>query len=150
MIKDFRICGLIGLVWVQISEIWRYFAIVKPETVRYFSAISIDEMSHVDNVIVWGLWGTLLTFSSLVIYRLVRQRIGKGIKTVFMSTVLSWGHFFVLFWIGSANMGLAEWSFVAIPLSLSFIELLVLNLLVDRVWIGTVQSESFPKYDATA
>ena len=140
-IRSFWLCTAVGWIWIQVSETVRYFLIVKPEVKRFFSPLDPDKSGQTDVLIVWALWGTLLTINSAIVYRLFANEKGRGTKTILYSTLVSWSQFFVLFWIGGANMGLASWDFVAVPLLLSLIEILMLNALLQYLWLGEIQPE---------
>ena len=70
--------------------------------------------------VIWGLWDTLLTALCVFLFWMCASVFGNNSKAVLLSGFISWCFFFLLFWVGLANMNLATWSylFVVLPLAL--------------------------------
>jgi len=130
--KQFIIVTLITSLWVQASEIFRYFILVIPRVKTFWN--DLDTIAHMDIPIflIWGVWGTVLTGMVVYFFWLYAQVYGNNRKSIWISGILSWMFFFVLFWIGAANMGYSDWSILWITLPLSLIELIVAS------WIASL------------
>lgn len=55
-------------------------------------------------------------------------------KSIIISGIASWCFFFLLFWVGLANMGLTSWGFLIIVLSLALIESLVAVFIASKLY----------------
>ena len=60
-LKQFVVITLIVSIWVNISEVFRYFVFVMPSMRTYFAGrVGIAEMD-LSIFAIWGLWDTVLT-----------------------------------------------------------------------------------------
>lgn len=128
-VKRFIVVTLVVSVWVQISETVRYFVFVQNEMRSYFAKMNLENLQTADFLIVWIIWGAILTALTILFYRIYSLHFGSSIYAVFFSATVSWLFFFGLFWVGLANMGLSRWSFIPIPLFLSWLELLIATVI---------------------
>jgi hypothetical protein len=56
--------------------------------------------------------------------------------SILKAGTIPWVFFFMLFWVGLANMNLANWSFIPIPLLLAWIEMIIASyILYHRLFI---------------
>lgn len=133
-IKQFVIITLITSVWINLSEVFRYFVLVMPRVKSFFDdRLGVADM---DLVIfsVWGLWDTLLTAILAFFFWLFAKSFGNNQTTVFVSGTMVWLAVFVIFWIAAANMGLSDWSILLITLPLSWIEMIVGAWIVSMLY----------------
>lgn len=124
-LKRFVVVTLITSIWINISEIWRYFALVIPRVKTYWN--HQKGIASMDFTIfsIWGVWMIILSFTTVFVFWLYSKVFGNTVKSVFVSATLVWLLFFVLFWVGAANMGYSDWSILKITLPLSWIELII-------------------------
>jgi hypothetical protein len=116
---------LIVSIWVNISETARYFAFVKP--------MVQDALAMVPNVapmnwpifMRWGVWDTILVVMTMMFYWLFAKQFGFTKKSSLIAGTCNWFFFFVLFWFGLSNLGLAKIDLIAIALPLAWIECVV-------------------------
>ena len=135
--KTFTVITLITSIWIVLSETWRYFALVMPRVKAHWNGMAgIADMNPVI-FLIWGLWMIILSTMTVFICWLYQERFGNDNKTIIVAGTIVWLLFFVLFWIGTANMGFSTWSILWITLPLSWIELVV------ACWIA---SKLFKKY----
>lgn len=139
-LKPFILIVLITSVWINASEILRYFLFVMPMTKDYWRAShhAVAEM-NVMIFSIWGLWDTLLTGVLVFVVWLYSQVFGTSFKSILTSATLVWAAIFVIFWVASANMGLSDWQMLWIALPLSWIEMIVggwisTRLYNSRIW----------------
>ncbi|MEM9165104.1 MAG: hypothetical protein AAGC54_18805 [Cyanobacteria bacterium P01_F01_bin.4] len=83
---------------------------------------------------IWGLWDMLLTGLTVFMFWLFAQHYGNNLRSALIAGTVSWLFFFVLFWVGMVNMGLAEWSLLVLALSLSWVELVVASFIASRLY----------------
>jgi len=124
-VKQFFIITLITSIWINASEVFRYFVFVKPRVQAFFDhQPGIAEMD-IGIFAIWGVWDTLLTAVLVMTFWMVAQTFGNNGRSVFTGGTLVWATVFVIFWVATANMGLCNWSILLITLPLSWIEMIV-------------------------
>jgi uncharacterized protein (DUF486 family) len=80
---------------------------------------------------IWGIWDSILTGLTVFMYYLYSEKFGRSNSSILFSGTLSWGFFFVLYWIAMPNQSLASWSFVLIPLTWAWVELVVASYIAN-------------------
>jgi hypothetical protein len=113
---------LITSIWVNISEVFRYFVIVVPALKKYLAVLSDFAPVNWSVVLVWGVWDTILTAGIVFITWLCYKTYGKSTKSILTAGVVSWAMFFLLYWVGMANMNLTKVDLLAYTLPLSLLE----------------------------
>jgi hypothetical protein len=113
---------LLTSIWINISEVFRYFVIVMP-TMRKDLAV-VPNVAPMDWWVfsIWGVWDTILTASIVFITWLCLKTYGQSTKTIFIAGTTTWAMFFLLFWVGMVNMNLANPNLLFLTLPLSWIE----------------------------
>lgn len=129
--RSFIVIILITTVWVQISETLRYLLLVVP--LMQSNAAQIPETTTVI-LVIWFCWGLLLTALTVFQFWMFAQIFGNTTKTIFRSATVSWLFFFVLYWVGVANMGLADWSILWVVLPLSWLELFIATYIASKLY----------------
>ena len=140
-LKQFLIITLLVSIWINISEVFRYFVLVRPRTKAFFN--ERDGVAEMDFGIfsIWGFWDTLLTALVVLVFWLFAKSYGNNQKSIFIAGLIVWAAVFVIFWIATANMGLSNWSILLITLPLSLLEMLVGTWLASKLyatnkWVG--------------
>ncbi len=114
---------MITSIWIHISEVLRYFLFVIPKTKAYFpERMDVAEM-NIWIFAIWGLWDMLLTIMVVISCWACLQLFGHNRKSIGIASLFSWTFFFVLFWVGAANMGFTSWNTLCVTLPLSAIEM---------------------------
>jgi hypothetical protein len=133
-IKNFIIISLLVSIWVNVSEVFRYFVIVRAEMQSTLSMV--PNVASMDSTIfsIWGIWDTLLTMLTVFMYYLFSEKFGRNTASIIKSATIVWALAFVLLWAGIANMNLARWAFIPIPLSLALFELVVATFLANLLF----------------
>ncbi len=124
-------CVIVG-IWINASEIFRYFVFVMPMTRKTLAMVPDVAPMNLPVFVVWGLWDTLLVVMSVLLTWLYAQAFGASLRSAAIAGTLSWLFFFVLFWIAMLNMNLAEPATAAIALPLAWIELVIASILAMR------------------
>ncbi len=136
IIKDFIIITLLTSIWVNVSELVRYFGYVRPEMQEYFPFISnMGVIWDVQIIAVWAFFDTLLVALYVYLFWLCAQVFGNNRKSILISGFMSWCFFFVLFWVGSANMYLSNWSTLLVVLPLALLETLVASYIASKLYL---------------
>ena len=135
-IKDFIIITLLTSIWVNVSELIRYFGYVRPQMQDYLSTIpNMGAIWDIQIIAVWGFWDTLLTALYVFLFWLCAQVFGNNSKSILISGFMSWCFFFVLFWVGSANMYLASWNNLPVVLPMALLETLVASYIASKLYL---------------
>ncbi|PCH59695.1 MAG: hypothetical protein COC05_06325 [Gammaproteobacteria bacterium] len=132
--KDFIIVVLITSIWVNLSEVLRYFLVVRPKTITYLSMVPDISSINYKIAVIWGFLDMLLTCLYVFLFWLCAQTLGNNTKSVIISAVVAWCFFFVLFWVGMANMNLPGWAFLIVVLPLTLIETLVASFVASKIY----------------
>lgn len=125
---------LIVSIWINISEVFRYFVIVKPMLQKYLSILPGVVPMNWPIFASWGVWDTILTIVVVFVYWLVAQRFGNNLMSATLAATTSWTLFFLLFWLGMVNMGLASISIAVIVLPLALLEMVVACLISSKLY----------------
>ena len=118
----------LNFVWINLSEIVRYLWIVIPE-LQSTAGAQAGAMRPT-NIVVWGLWDTVLIVFATLFYALWLSHFGRNATQTLLAAVLLWAGVFGLLWIGVVNMGLAAWSLAVAALPLALMEQIVAAFLV--------------------
>ena len=133
--KDFVLVTIIVSLWVNASEVFRYFLFVRPEMHNYLSALPNVADMNWGIFAIWGLWDTLLSALYVFLFWLCAQVFGNNTNAIVISGFVSWCFFFVLFWVGMANMNLSSWSYLVIVLPLALLETLVAAYIASKLYL---------------
>jgi hypothetical protein len=133
--KQFILTILIVSIWINISEVFRYFVIVKPMMQEYLAMLPGAIPMNWIVFAIWGIWDTILTTLVVFIYWLVAQRFGNNLMSTVISATTSWALFFLLFWLGMVNMGLSSILIALIALPLSWLEMIVANWILSKLYV---------------
>jgi hypothetical protein len=124
--RAFVLTCVVTSLWVNASEVFRYFVFVMPMMRSALSA-AVPGVAPMDLPVflVWSAWDTVLVLVSVLFYWLYAQQFGANPKSVLVAGTLNWLFLFVLLWVGVMNMGLAQVSLLAIALPLAWLECVV-------------------------
>jgi len=123
--KQFVIITLITSIWINISEVVRYFVLIMPRVKSFFdNKTGVAEMNW-RIFTIWGFWDTLLTAVLVFVFWLYSKSYGFGTKSALISGTIVWSAVFVIFWVATANMGLSDWNILFIALPLSWVEMII-------------------------
>ncbi|MEM9487357.1 MAG: hypothetical protein AAGA83_27130 [Cyanobacteria bacterium P01_F01_bin.116] len=141
--KQFILITLIASLWINASEVLRYFAFVMPSLRQSLAAIEGVAPMNWGVFAIWGGWDTLLTGLVVFMVGLFAQLYGNTLRSALIAGKISWLFFFVLFWVGMVNMGLAEWSLAGLALLWSWFELVVASGIAVKLY-GQGAQKSMP------
>ncbi len=132
--KNFIIITLLTSIWINISEVFRYFVLVIPRVKLFFdNKPGVADMDF-GIFIIWGFWDILLTGALVFVFWLYAEIFGNSNRSVLISGTIVWLIVFVVFWVATANMGLSEWNILWITLPLSWLEMIVGTWLASKLY----------------
>lgn len=132
--KQFLIITLIVSIWINISEVFRYFVLVRPRTKAFFKERTDIAAMDFEIFSIWGFWDTLLTAILVLVFWLYAKSYGNNQKSILVAGTIVWAAVFVIFWVATANMGLSSWDILWITLPLSLLEMLVGTWLASKLY----------------
>lgn len=137
--RQFAIVVLIVSIWVNVSEVFRYFIIVMPETRDFLSVVPGVAPMNLSVFAIWGAWDMVLTASTVFMFWLTSQAFGNNYRSVVVAGTMSWVFFFVLFWVAMYNMALAHLSLALKALPLAWLELVIASYIASVLYRGAQQ-----------
>lgn len=120
----------INFIWVNASEVFRYFVFVMPMMRAAFPEMSGVAPMDWGVFLVWGAWDTVLVLAITGFVWLFIERFGAGLSQAVAAASLFWLAVFGILWVGLFNMGLAPWQVLAVALPLAWVEMAVAALIV--------------------
>jgi hypothetical protein len=120
-----------NIVWINLSEVFRYFALVMPMMRSSLSAVHNVAPMDVQVFAIWGVWDTILVFAVTGFVWLFLERFGYGRRNALIAGVLFWIAVFVILWLGLFNMNLATLSILAAALPLALVEIFIAAIITD-------------------
>ena len=122
-LRQFIIITLITSIWINCSEVFRYFVFVMPQMQAFFAQQNGVATMNGWIFLIWGFWDTLLTAALVFFTWLYTQQFGNQASSILKSATFVWASVFVIFWVAAANMGIAPWNILWITLPLSWLEM---------------------------
>lgn len=120
----------LNMIWINLSEVFRYFAFVMPMMRDAFPALPGVAPMNIPVFLVWGVWDTILVVSVGSIAWLSLSRFGIAPRVILLTATGIWAAIFVILWLGLFNMNLTTVSIVLVALPLAWIEMLVATVIV--------------------
>ena len=128
--KAFWLALGLNIIWINLSEVARYFGLVKPMLHDAFP--EADHIAAVTPAIFasWMIWDTILILAATGFFWIYLQQFGATIRNVVLGSICFTVPVFGLLWLGVVNMGLAPSSFLWAALPLAWIEQLIAAYIV--------------------
>ena len=124
------IAALANLVWINVSEVFRYFAFVMPMLREAFPSIADVAPMNVPVFLVWGVWDTILVAAVTGFAWLFLDRFGATLRNAVLFGTALWLSIFVILWLGLYNMNLATPRIALTALPLAWFEMVMAALIV--------------------
>ena len=128
--KAFLITFVANFIWINASEVFRYFVFIMPMMRDAFPQIHNIAPMDLTIFAIWGLWDLILIAFATFFHWLFLERFGASIKNTFLSGIVLWSGTFLILWLGIYNMNLANPKILLIALPLSLIELIFAAFIV--------------------
>ena len=113
---------LINFVWINLSEVVRYFLVVRPMLHAAFPGDAEVAPMSLGIFVVWGLWDLVLIAAATGFFWLWLERFGDGLRQIVYASAAFSLTVFGLLWLGVANMGLAPYTMIVVALPLAWAE----------------------------
>lgn len=128
----FKTGFLLNFIWINMSEVARYFLIVRPMLHQALAGQAGVAPMNLGIFALWGIWDLVLIASATGFYWLWLERFGDRARQILLASAAFTVTIFGLIWLGVANMGLAPYTMIAAALPLAWIEQAIACWLV--VW----------------
>ena len=129
--RVFWLTALVNAVWINASEVFRYFVFVMPMMREAFPQVEGIAPMNLPVFAIWGAWDTILVLAVTGFVFLFLDRFGNGLLQAIIAGSLIWTAIFVILWLGLFNMNIATGAILAIALPLSWLEMVVAALIVN-------------------
>jgi hypothetical protein len=116
---------LLTSIWINASEVFRYFVIVMPAMRKALSVVPNVAPMNWQVFTIWGIWDAVLTIVTVFVTWLCANVFGKTTTTIMIAGTTCWATFFLLFWLALVNMNLSNVSLLWFTLPLSWIEMTI-------------------------
>ncbi len=123
---------LLNMIWVNISEVFRYFVFIMDLMRNTFPQISDVAPMNLGIFAIWGIWDTILVLSVTGFSWLFLERFGYELRNAIIAGTLFWLSVFVILWLGLFNMNLATAEILLIALPLAWFEMVVAAIITHR------------------
>lgn len=133
--RPFLLAILANFIWINASEIFRYFIFIMPMMRETFPQIDNVASMSVGIFLIWGIWDTILIFFSTLFFWLFLNQLGNGIKSAIFAGISVWSGVFLLLWLGLYNMNMASFEILKIALPLSLLEMVIAALIVRIIMV---------------
>ncbi|WP_108818872.1 hypothetical protein [Pseudovibrio sp. Alg231-02] len=126
----FWLALLLNLLWINASEVFRYFAFVMPLMRSSLPQLQDVAPMNLPVFMIWGVWDTVLVLAATGLSWVLLERFGPTIRNALYAGSAIWATVFVIFWLGLWNMNLATTQVVLTALPLAWVEMIVAALIV--------------------
>jgi hypothetical protein len=119
----------LNLIWVNLSEVFRYFAFVMPMTREALPMVPDVAPMNLPVFLIWGLWDTLIVLAITLSSWLVFERFGYAKGTAVLTGTAVWVSIFVVLWVALLNLNLTTITIALVALPLAWIEMVIAALI---------------------
>lgn len=116
---------LANFVWINLSEIARYFWVVRPMLHEAFPGQAQIAPMNWSIFALWGIWDMVLILGATGFFWLWQEKFGTHWRHIVTASLVFTVTIFGLIWLGVANMGLAPYTLLFAALPLAWLEQLV-------------------------
>ncbi|MGB7204491.1 MAG: hypothetical protein WBD37_03350 [Anderseniella sp.] len=127
---------LANFVWINVSEVFRYFAFIMPMMRKALPMLPDAAPMNLTVFLIWGLWDTILVIASTTIVWMALTIFAPTLRNTLVAGTGVWITIFGLIWIGIYNMNLTTWPVVLTALPLAWVEMIIAALIVRRICFG--------------
>ncbi len=124
-----RALGL-NFIWINISEVARYFGLIKPMLHETFPAQPHIAAVTPEIFASWMIWDTILIVAATGCYWICLRHFAVTVRNAAIAATAFTVTVFGLIWLGVVNMGLAPATFIWAALPLAWLEQLVAACIV--------------------
>ena len=128
--RSFFLVLALNTLWINVSEVFRYFVFVMPMMREHLSALSQVAPMNLGIFGMWAVWDTILILAVTGGLWISLLQFGVTKRNVFIAASCIWASIFGIFWLAMLNMKLANLEILAVALPLSWVELYLAGLIV--------------------
>ncbi|MEO1405642.1 MAG: hypothetical protein AAFV54_04030 [Pseudomonadota bacterium] len=115
----------LNFIWINASEVWRYFQVVRPVLLEDFAGNTAIGAITPGIFASWMVWDTILIVAATGFYWMWLSRFRYGLGQAVIASLAFTVTIFGLIWIGIVNMGFVGAHFIWTALPLAWIEHIV-------------------------
>ncbi|MFS4579744.1 hypothetical protein [Phaeobacter sp. C3_T13_0] len=121
---------LVNCLWINASEVFRYFTFVMPMMREAFPALPDVAPMNVSIFLIWGVWDTIIVVTATLLPWTAMKVYGSSLLHAVVYGSAVWLAVFVILWLGLYNMNLATPQMLMVALPLAWLELIVASVIV--------------------
>lgn len=121
---------LANFLWINASEVFRYFVFVMPMMRDAFPTLPDVAPMNLPVFLIWGAWDAILVATATLVPWMAMRVFGASIPRAVVYGTGVWMAVFVILWLGLYNMNLATPDVLAVALPLAWVEMVVAALIV--------------------
>jgi len=138
-LAPFTMALIVNFIWINASEVFRYFAFVMPMMREAFPTVPDVAPMNLPVFLIWGVWDTILVLTATLLPWMAMKVFGaSALRAVLYGTGV-WMSVFVILWLGLYNMNMATAGVLAIALPMAWVEMVVAALIV---WWFTARDQA--------
>jgi hypothetical protein len=123
------IATLLNMIWVNASEVFRYFVFVMPMMREALAVVPNVAPMNFPVFMIWGVWDTIVVLAITLASWLIFERFGSTKRVAVLTGTAVWAAIFVVLWLGLYNMNLATAKILAVALPMAWVEMVVAALI---------------------
>jgi len=128
--RAFVMAAIWAGLWINLSEVVRYFLLVRPMMQEAFPMVADIAPINVPIFLSWIVWDTVLVFAASFIVWLFLERFGDSTRHAVLAGTFVWAAIFVILWLGLLNLGLANQQLLMVALPLAWLELVIAAIII--------------------
>lgn len=138
-LAPFTMALIINFIWINASEVFRYFAFVMPMMREAFPMVPDVAPMNLPVFMIWGVWDTILVLTATLLPWMAMKAFGASALRAALYGTGVWMSVFVILWLGLYNMNMATAGVLAVALPMAWVEMVIAALIV---WWFTAQDKA--------
>ncbi len=128
--SPFLLALFVNFVWINLSEVFRYFVFVMPMMRDAFPTLPNIAPMNLPVFLIWGVWDTILVIAATLLPWMALKQFGASLSRAILYGTGVWLAIFVILWLGLFNMNLAPPMVLAVALPLAWVEMVIAAVIV--------------------
>lgn len=129
-LAPFTMALIVNFVWINASEVFRYFAFVMPMMREAFPMVPDVAPMNLSVFMIWGVWDTILVLTATLLPWMALKAFGASAFRAVLYGTGVWMAVFVILWLGLYNMNMTTAGVLAVALPMAWVEMVVAALIV--------------------
>lgn len=129
-LAPFTMALIANFIWINASEVFRYFAFVMPMMREAFPMVPDVAPMNLTVFMIWGVWDTILVLTATFLPWMAMRVFGASAFRAVLCGTGVWMAVFVILWLGLYNMNMTTAGVLAIALPMAWVEMVVAALVV--------------------